>query len=338
MREEHQNQPFRFRGFSVPNYTQVPDELFDELLPLLGGAELKVLLYVIRRTFGFKKGSDRISKSQLENGITRKNGEQLDNGTGLSRRSIRLAVDGLVDKNILLKHRHASTQNGDEATEYALNISGRDPWVKSTPGGGGGESTHGEGKKVPPQETVKQQTVKVVNGLPTNDQKSFSRRGNTQPAISDRALRAKYRFTDEQLAQVHYLVEKQATLLGAVDRNHAHYVKRAAEAVAAGDGQQLDAKLGDFKQASTALTVGLAPAYFHTMWKEDCERRRGEKAMRAATRKATPPPSTSQSDDRIARMIADAEGRGVTIPDFIRKSTNYQQVSRWWASLVDQKR
>ena len=46
--------PRPFRGFRSPSYTQVPDELFDELLVELSGGELKVLLYIIRRTFGFK--------------------------------------------------------------------------------------------------------------------------------------------------------------------------------------------------------------------------------------------------------------------------------------------
>ncbi len=34
-----------FKGFISPRYTQVPDELFDELMAHLSGAELKVLLY-----------------------------------------------------------------------------------------------------------------------------------------------------------------------------------------------------------------------------------------------------------------------------------------------------
>ena len=44
-----------FQGFASPNYTIVPDELFDQLMPTLSGAELKILLYIIRRTFGFKR-------------------------------------------------------------------------------------------------------------------------------------------------------------------------------------------------------------------------------------------------------------------------------------------
>jgi hypothetical protein len=65
--------PFRgFRGFNSPNNTQVPDELFDEIMVHLSGAELKVLLYVIRRTYGFKRESDNISLSQMLTGIVKR--------------------------------------------------------------------------------------------------------------------------------------------------------------------------------------------------------------------------------------------------------------------------
>jgi len=83
-----------FKGFIIPRYTQVPDELFDDLMAHLSGAELKVLLYVIRRTFGFKKESDNISLKQISNGITTKEGEILDRGTGLSLSTVQLALKG----------------------------------------------------------------------------------------------------------------------------------------------------------------------------------------------------------------------------------------------------
>jgi hypothetical protein len=49
---------------------------------------VKVLLYIIRRTFGFKKDQDNISLSQMLNGIVKKNGERLDSGTGLIKPSL----------------------------------------------------------------------------------------------------------------------------------------------------------------------------------------------------------------------------------------------------------
>jgi hypothetical protein len=55
-----------FLGFQFPTTTPVPDEVFDVLMPQLSGAELKVLMYICRRTFGFKKESDSISLHQEE--------------------------------------------------------------------------------------------------------------------------------------------------------------------------------------------------------------------------------------------------------------------------------
>lgn len=66
-----------FPGFRVPSYTMVPDELFDQLMPDLSGSALKVLLYIVRRTFGFKKQSDTISLTQLCCGITTRDGRAL---------------------------------------------------------------------------------------------------------------------------------------------------------------------------------------------------------------------------------------------------------------------
>lgn len=112
----------KFLGFSTPRYTQVPDELFDEILSELSGSELKVLLYVIRRTFGFKRDSDHISLSQMVSGIKKKDGKILDFGTGLTKESVCKAVKSLVEKGILIQNRVFSEENGHEASEYALKI------------------------------------------------------------------------------------------------------------------------------------------------------------------------------------------------------------------------
>lgn len=82
---------YRFPGIDSPNTTPVPDIYFDLLLPDLGLAEWRVLLYVVRRTLGFKKLSDAISLDQFTQGITTHEGTQLDAGTGLSRSNVRSA-------------------------------------------------------------------------------------------------------------------------------------------------------------------------------------------------------------------------------------------------------
>jgi hypothetical protein len=111
-----------FSGFSSPNYTMVPDQLFDELMHTLSGAELKVLLYIIRRTFGFKKEYDAISLSQIAGGIRTRDGRVLDRGTGLSKSTVAEAVKTLEAKGAVIRNRRTSATNGDEPTTYSLNL------------------------------------------------------------------------------------------------------------------------------------------------------------------------------------------------------------------------
>jgi hypothetical protein len=119
--QQHQtNKEWKFPGFVLPTTTPVPDQFFDELLPKLSGAEVKVLLYICRRTFGFKKGSDNISLSQLVSGIRTKDGRTLDRGTHLGKASVARALKSLEEKNIIRRTRRRSDTRGDEATNYAL--------------------------------------------------------------------------------------------------------------------------------------------------------------------------------------------------------------------------
>jgi phage replication O-like protein O len=162
-----------YQGYASPNYTPVPDELFDEQLPDLSGSELKVLLYIIRRTFGFKKDSDNISLNQLLNGITTKEGIVLDRGTGLTKKTLLEAIKSLVEKNLILTERRRSKEKGDEPTTYRLNIIGEPKennhtprGVKNTPGGGIENTPPPSDKNSPTQETESQKTVdNTVNGV-----------------------------------------------------------------------------------------------------------------------------------------------------------------------------
>src|SRR4051812_27474234 len=113
---------YKFRGVASPNTTQVPDQYFDELLPVLSGAELKALLYVTRRTFGFKRDSDNISLSQLLHGITTKDGRVLDRGTGLSKPTLLAALRSLTAMGAIVPKRRRSLERGDEPTGYSLRF------------------------------------------------------------------------------------------------------------------------------------------------------------------------------------------------------------------------
>src|SRR5712692_789306 len=111
-----------FKGYASPNYTLVPDELFDQQLPDLSGAELKVLLYIIRRTFGFKKDSDNISLSQMLSGIHTRDGRVLDRGVGLTKKTLLQALRSLEDQTIIFTERRQSVERGNEPTAYRLNV------------------------------------------------------------------------------------------------------------------------------------------------------------------------------------------------------------------------
>src|SRR5215207_7735139 len=111
-----------FAGFASPNYTQVPDELFDVLLPQLADNELRVLLYIIRRTFGFKRDADAISLSQMVSGIKTREGQVLDSGTGLAKSTVARGLKSLREQGIIVATRNASPQRGDQPTTYRLRF------------------------------------------------------------------------------------------------------------------------------------------------------------------------------------------------------------------------
>src|SRR4051812_19113314 len=115
---------YQFGGFDPPYYTPVPDAVFDELLPHLSGNEVKVLLYIIRRTFGFKKERDAISLAQITSGIIRRDGTRQDQGAGVSRAGAAEAIKGLLAKRIILAERQQARDGGDAPTVYALRFRG----------------------------------------------------------------------------------------------------------------------------------------------------------------------------------------------------------------------
>ena len=165
-KKQNEEETWIFSGVSSPNTTQVPDQYLDELLPILSGAELKVLLYITRRTFGFKKESDNISLSQMLHGIKTRDGRILDRGTGLSKPTLLQALRSLQDKQIIETERQRSPEKGDEPTVYKLKFAegpaGQKtipPLVKKVDQGGGKEiSPGGWSKDLTTQQTVLQQT------------------------------------------------------------------------------------------------------------------------------------------------------------------------------------
>jgi hypothetical protein len=135
---------FVFSGFEQANTTPVPDVFFDELLPELSGAELKVLLYIIRRTKGFKKDTDAISLTQFENGIVTSSGKVLDKGCGLSRETICKALVSLETKGCIKSEKRTSKHGSNAVTLYSIRFKGEVV----------GKTDQGSRKNRPPKKVV----------------------------------------------------------------------------------------------------------------------------------------------------------------------------------------
>lgn len=104
----------------APNFTMTPNELFDHWLPHLGLGEIRVLLVVIRKTFGWHKPRDNISISQLEK------------FTGLSRANVIISIKKLIEKGLIEKE--ITGIFGKEETYYSLIVSpSDDQYCNNTP-------------------------------------------------------------------------------------------------------------------------------------------------------------------------------------------------------------
>lgn len=115
------------RGLPNPNTTPLPNCIVDEYLPFFTGAELKVILYLVRRTLGFHKTRDAISLNQICNGIVRKDGRRLDRGTGLHKSTACDALNALVNWGMIKRITRRDPVRGDLPTEYVL-------WIEGEPG------------------------------------------------------------------------------------------------------------------------------------------------------------------------------------------------------------
>ncbi len=97
-------------GILVPSAFQVPNEVIDDgWLRELSGGEIKVLLYIIRKTFGFNKiGGDRIPLSQIIM------------GTGLARQSAVSAIAVLEKCQLVRVIRGMSADGSKNINFYQL--------------------------------------------------------------------------------------------------------------------------------------------------------------------------------------------------------------------------
>lgn len=88
-------------AFQSPNYTQAPNDLFDDLLKQIDElSELKVTLAAIRQTFGYHRTQAEMSLSWFET------------VTGLARNSVRRGVEKSIERGTLAKVKEETARDG----------------------------------------------------------------------------------------------------------------------------------------------------------------------------------------------------------------------------------
>jgi phage replication O-like protein O len=90
----------------IPNTCQVPNVLLDSVMQQINGSALKVLLAIIRLTYGFNVPARRISLSRLR---------QL---TGLGQQGV---VNGIAELGALINVERGPKGSRTE-NEYSLNV------------------------------------------------------------------------------------------------------------------------------------------------------------------------------------------------------------------------
>jgi phage replication O-like protein O len=103
----------------IPNSFQTPNFFVDECMPYLTGNEIMCVIFLARKTFGWQKRSDRISKSQIIQ------------ATGLNAETIDSCMEALVRSGIVLRVQENNARN--EGVEWALQLDDhgiRFDWLK----------------------------------------------------------------------------------------------------------------------------------------------------------------------------------------------------------------
>lgn len=115
-----------FPGFWHPDqnagFTKMPHELIDRLFKM-NEAELNIVLYVMRHTWGYQEFDEpkAITIDEFMKGRKRRDGTRMDGGTGLSDRGVK---DGIA---LAIKHGYliCETDESDRGRikkSYRINI------------------------------------------------------------------------------------------------------------------------------------------------------------------------------------------------------------------------
>jgi len=128
----------KFSGFDPPdeNWSKLPNELIEAFPLIETESELKIILYVLRHTWGFQEFDQlkRITLDEFRNGRKKRDGTRFDSGTGLSKNAIKDGIRRAIEHGFLIQEPDGRDAARSSHT-YQLRVSNSDP-VKVCPSGG----------------------------------------------------------------------------------------------------------------------------------------------------------------------------------------------------------
>ena len=172
----------------APNYTRTPNVFFDEIIKTLNEGELRIMLVMIRQTFGWHKQWDRISLNQLAE------------KTGYERRGVCKILNRLIGRNLIEK-RIAGTP-GMQKCWYSIVVQSEICPEMDEMDGIESQEEMEEFKEIPT--SVQRDTPPVSSGTPPQ-----CPAGPSQKKLSKETLKRK----QLQLQEIHPQVEATPTVV-----------------------------------------------------------------------------------------------------------------------------
>jgi len=118
-----------FAGFAEPtsNFFRMPTIWTNITAAINNLAELKVVEYILRHTWGYQEYGIKkhITVDEFVGGRKRQNGSRMDQGTGLSERAVRYGLGRALDDGLIVEEVDA-TDRGRVKKFYALKMRERD--------------------------------------------------------------------------------------------------------------------------------------------------------------------------------------------------------------------
>jgi len=158
----------KFKGFNEPkqNWSKLPHQLIDALPEIETIGEMKVIIYTLRHTWGYHDDYKKITLTEFESGRKRKDGSNIDNGTGLTRPTIIDGIKRAVAHGFMFEHIDTSDQARVKKF-YSLTEEGLKDFTPEV------KRFYPRGKEVLPRsekETIEKETI----GMPPSGESDFS--------------------------------------------------------------------------------------------------------------------------------------------------------------------